>query len=63
MLIMCQLISVCGPVSIPINSVSVFLTYVSKNGAEVFGAFEKLRKANINFVMVVFPPVSLSFCL
>jgi len=60
---MCQLISVCGPVSIPISSASVFLTYVSENGAEVFSAVAELRKANINIAVNVVPSVSLSFRL
>jgi len=72
-LTMCQLISVCSPVSIPVSSVSVFLNCASKNGAEVIGAVAELRKTNINVVVVlsaylsVFPSLrllaSLSVCL
>jgi hypothetical protein len=59
----CQLVSACGHICIPITSLSVFLTYLLENGAEVIGAFAKLRRANIYFVMAVCPPVSLCFCL
>jgi hypothetical protein len=59
-LTMCQLISVCGPVSIPISSAPVFLTYVSENGAEVLALSQNYEKRILTLPWMWFRP---SLCL